>query len=320
MFNGAKRMTCIEVREILSDLIDVRNGEIPPEGASRLSQPEVRADAESHLAGCGDCRAELVVLEEIGGVFADFNVGELPAQHFAEYGSVVRKRIADEKIVPISATRKTSRFGWWKMAASASVAACCAFAVIRLYPKKPAKHPALAVIPKAKENTPIPLSMLSTPMSIYNDAHPAGIKRDWTFNPSQPKKMLDELRSNEGLYGYLILEEPPEKSPLLGVQLRTMRDVDQDLSKNHSMGLRVHDIVPDSVASEMGLMCNDMIVCINGMNVDTGSVDDAVRFLTVIHNLGDGAIITLHIVREDKSGVLYMQRRGVLGQPKAELE
>src|SRR5436853_3038300 len=66
MFNGAKRMTCVEVRDILSDLIDVRNGEIPPVGASRLSEPEVRADAESHLAGCAECRAELIVMEEVG--------------------------------------------------------------------------------------------------------------------------------------------------------------------------------------------------------------------------------------------------------------
>ena len=315
-------MTCIEVRDILSDLIDVRNGEIPPVGASRLSMPEVRADAESHLAGCCDCRAELVILEEVGAVFADFNVGEMPAQHFANYGEVVRARMAtqaERKIVPIRAGRRT---GWWKIGASAAVAACAVFGFMHFNPKTIKTRPTTAIASRSpKLDTRIPLFTQSTPVDVINVA--AGLpKRDWVFNPEQPKLVMEELNSNETRYGYLILGEKvaPTKSPLLGVLLKTTRDEDRDMSKKGQFGLKVFDIVPDSVANEMGLMKDDEIVCINGLNVNSGSVEDAVKFLEVIHNLNKGAVITVDVVRQDKAGVLYLQRRGVLGEPKAVFE
>ena len=322
MFNGAKRMTCIEVRDILSDLIDVRNGEIPPVGASRLSMPEVRADAESHLAGCTDCRAELIILEEVGNVFADFNVGEMPAQHFADYGQVVRARMAmqtERKIIPIRAGRQT---GWWKIGASAAVAACAVFGFMHFNPKTIKTRQNTAIASKSpKLDTRIPSFTQPTPMNVLNVAV-GQPKRDWIYNPEQPKLVMEELNNNETRYGYLILGEKvaPTQMPLLGVLLKTTRDEDRDMSRKGQFGLKVFDIVPDSVANEMGLLKDDEIVCINGMNVNSGSVEDAVKFLEVIHNLNKGAVITVDVVRQDKAGVLYTQRRGVLGEPKAVFE
>jgi len=327
MFNGAKRMTCTEVRDILSDLIDVRNGEIPPVGVSRLSEPEVRADAESHLASCADCRVELVILEEVGSVFSDFNVGELPTQHFANYGQVVRDRMAknDRKITPIRASFAKQ---WWRVAASTAAAACIAFAVMHFVPKK-AKSQVVTTIPpkivRPYKDTPIPLIPLNPTGNSINDGVNLvnqGFEPQVREQMHQSKVSLNELLEYEKKFGSVALTDTARgnEGPLLGAVIKTIRDQDRDLTKIGSLGLRVYDIVPDSVANEMGLMKGDTIVCINGLNVNSGGVEDAVKFITAIANLGKGAAVTIDIVREDRSGVLYIQRRGVLGQPKAVFE
>ena len=47
---GAMSMICSDVREMLSDLIDVRNGEMPHMGESRLAESDMRAQTKAHLA------------------------------------------------------------------------------------------------------------------------------------------------------------------------------------------------------------------------------------------------------------------------------
>ncbi|HLX62500.1 MAG TPA: PDZ domain-containing protein [Planctomycetota bacterium] len=318
MFYGAKVMTCGEVREILSDLIDVRNGEIPPAGASRLSEPEVRADAESHLAACSECRAELAILESVGDVFAEFSVGELPAQHFSDYGKLTRERMArkERKITPLHAPRR-----WWKAGASMAAAACLAFAVLHFMPKKgivkPPPEKQLATVSPRELKTG---DLVRTPFKVSNvwRAGTRGYNEAMEYDPAKPN-MLDKLQNDEGKSGYLFTGENVQagESPLLGVILRTTRDEDQDLSKRGSLGLRVYAVVPNSVAYELGVLRRDVIIGINGMSVDSGSAADAAKFWAALNSLGKGAAFTLDILREDRTGTLCIRRTGVLGQPKA---
>src|SRR3954463_9930349 len=87
-------LPCSDVRELLSDLIDARSGEIPHPDGTRLAEPGLRAAVELHVAACISCREELEDLQEVGSAFSEFSVGELPAQHFADYGQRVRERMA----------------------------------------------------------------------------------------------------------------------------------------------------------------------------------------------------------------------------------
>jgi len=64
-------LMCMEVRELLSDVIDARRGEIPHPEGTVLAQPGMKAAVELHLAGCGPCRDELAAMEAIGAVFAE---------------------------------------------------------------------------------------------------------------------------------------------------------------------------------------------------------------------------------------------------------
>ncbi|MEI6235600.1 MAG: PDZ domain-containing protein [Planctomycetota bacterium] len=318
-------MNCNDVRNILSDLIDVRNGEIPPVGVSLLAEPEVRANAESHLASCSDCRAELAALEDVGSVFGDFNVGELPAQHFSNYGQIIRDRIAksEPKIVQL---RPTGVSRWWKTGASFAAAACVAVMLMNYVPKagnkiKPERNS--AGIAKGTPNAVMPKIFAPSQMNIFPVAqtgNPSPSKA--TYDPAQPKVALDQLLLLEKKYGSVMVSDPiPEDGrPLFGAVIKTTRDEDRNIPKMGSLGLTVYDLVPDSVANEMGLMKNDTIIRINDVNLNSGGVEDAAKFISVVQNLGQGAVITIDLVRQDKSGILYIQRRGVLGQPKAVFE
>src|SRR5471030_3108316 len=90
-------LSCTDVRETLSDLIDTRRGEIPYPGGTRLAEPGMRSAVELHLAGCADCREDLHALEEIGLAYSEYSVGEPSAQMFADYPRIIRARLAKEK-------------------------------------------------------------------------------------------------------------------------------------------------------------------------------------------------------------------------------
>lgn len=318
-------MTCNETKELLSDLIDVRAGEMPGPGESRLAELGMRAETEAHLASCPECRGELAVLEAVGDVFADFNVGELPVQHFETYGQVVRARMNRGSIIQMP--RRSSRASrWMKFAGATAAAACLAFAVVRFMPAKSkqiALSPGTSVVIKSAPHTswtPIPSSNSETRfkvMSPINGVMPA--KQDFIFNPSEPKSIVDTLTNAELRDGYVVLKENPlpGANSLLGLALRTTRDKDRDLSNKDSLGLKIHDIEPDSVASEMGLRTNDLIVTLNGMKIDSGGVEDAIHFLAAVHHLGNGANVDIEFIRPDEFGMAFHVRKGVLGDPHA---
>lgn len=321
-------MTCQDVREVLSDLIDVRNGEIPLPGTSRLAENDMRAETEAHLAMCPACRSELNDLEMVGEVFAGFSVSELPPQHFENYGAKVRERMKRDNIIRMPV--RANRFGWWKMAASAAVAACAVFGVVRIYKHNPMAGKEISdnnTQPTAKPKSrpartnPAP-TQRETPLIWYppsNDAQFAGQRNDLLYNPSKPKPVVDTLTAQERKYGYIVMAENPPagQMPLLGVTLRTMRDMadgDVDLSKR-GLGLKIHSIQPGSVGYEMGLRTGDLLVTFNGEPIESGGAADAVKFLMAVHNAGKDADCTIHFLRRDEFGQAFFVRKGVLGDP-----
>src|SRR5476649_2620370 len=101
-------LSCMDVRETLSDLIDARRGEIPYPGGTRLAEPGMRSAVELHVASCTECREELHTMEEVGAAFAEFSVDEAPVQRFAEYPRIIRERLARENVASPVASKATA--------------------------------------------------------------------------------------------------------------------------------------------------------------------------------------------------------------------
>ena len=142
--------TCAEVRELLSDYLDVRRGEVPPPEASPLAVPGAREAVERHLAGCAACRAELGTLEEIGAVYAEFSVDEKPPQAFASFAAVARDRI---RRIPVPSEARSGRAvvvrstewrRWVTMVVTSAAAAMLTVAFLLPYLNKPRQAPAVA--------------------------------------------------------------------------------------------------------------------------------------------------------------------------------
>ena len=319
-------VTCVETRELLSDLIDVRRGEIPHPDGSRLSIPGMRAAVELHLAACPDCQNELRLMQEVGTAFAEFSVNEPPAQHFENYGGLIRARLARQE----AATRAGQAAGFrprrmrlvWFGAATLAAASLMLAALRALPPAaKPEATAAQPIDYSAQENvadvvpsTPPPSFPISRTPTALNVAFPNMAAQRFLHDPAQPAGM-QKLEEEEGRLGYLVLAEstPLGGAPLLGAYLRTTRDVDHVV--NDLGGLVVYDVAPDSTAANMGLRKGDRIVWVNNTDVANGGTEEAVKFLTGIIHLGAGQRVSLHVVRKVGSQYLYLKPlEGTLGR------
>jgi hypothetical protein len=142
--------TCAQVRELLSDYLDVRRGEVPPQEASPLALSGVRAAVEQHLTGCATCRAELDTFEQIGAVYAEFNVGEKPLQSFTSFAAVARDRAkpaqasAEARSGRAVAVRSAEWRRWVTMVATSAAAAVLTVAFLLPYLNKPRQAPSVA--------------------------------------------------------------------------------------------------------------------------------------------------------------------------------
>jgi predicted metalloprotease with PDZ domain len=164
-------------------------------------------------------------------------------------------------------------------------------------------------------------TLRANPENAYVAPNRDSVNRDWKFNWQNPTADLARLDNAEGQNGFLVLGErvQPNQETLLGLQLRTTRDEDRDLSKKELPGLKVFDVEFGSVAHEMGLMRGDLIVNVNGTNVDSGGASEAARILSGVLALGKGKLVTIDAVRKVGSQYLYIQVKGTLGEPKATL-
>jgi anti-sigma factor RsiW len=317
-------LPCSDVRELLSDLIEVRSGEIPHPDGTRLSEPGMRAAVELHVAACEACRNELLTIEEVGAAFSDFSVGEPPAQHFANYGQRVRARMARTEPGVISgayalrttdakpAAKRGRLLRFATFAVSTLAAACVALAVSTNFLN--VKTPNKVAEAKAKSKSRVVLAAKAPPqMRVLVPGGAQTVSQEFIHNPAEPK-LLQTLQDDEKRYGYFVFGEKTvgDDRPLLGAYLKTTRDVDHVVDEK--LGLMVYFVTPGSPAAAMGLQPNDIIVNINDMPINDGGAKDAVQFLSKIREEGAGKPVTLQIVRPIGPQHLFMEKSGVLGE------
>ncbi|MFH0938897.1 MAG: hypothetical protein V1899_06415 [Planctomycetota bacterium] len=321
-------LSCAETREFLSDVIDARRGEIPPPDATRLSESGMRATVELHLAGCVACRRELEAMEDIGAIYADFAVDEKSAQSFADYGQIVRVRMAGEqsKVISHPERRIFRRWGFWAaFAASGLVAASLTMLIRPIFHNTINRDTKIAMfdnsavaVSNAHEEKRPRKTIAQDPLApiIYNYSTQDGVQTASLHDPSDPTEMK-RVQQHEGCFGYLLFHEP-----LLGVFLKTTRSADRAVNEG-TPGLMVERVASGSPAQLMGLRKNDCIATLN-YNVDgkwreiriaNGSTEEAIKFLANVKKLGAGVPIMLHIIRPVATEFLFMRPvSGTLGE------
>lgn len=319
-------LSCSDVQEQLSDLLDVRRGELPHPDGTRLSEPGMRAAVELHLAACEACRAELKFIEETGAAFAEFAVAELPPQHFANYGQIVRDRMAGRpsKVIQFPQQKNKSSRRWMVAAASMAAAACLAFVVGRSIFNdaekrlKTSNTKEIAFV-RDEDGTKLPLLRgQNSPQRMVVQRPQDGIlqaREEVTVNPTDTRS-VDKLTADEGRYGYLVFGEKtaPGARPLLGVYLKTTRDVDRVQDTALPMGLMVWNVEPGSPAAMMGLRKGDYILRANDLNFESGSAEEAATFLAAVAGSETRDQIQLHVIRPQGSQYVYMKPMlGLLG-------
>ena len=313
-------LTCTEVRDLLSDVLDARRGEIPHPDGTALAESGLWPAIELHLAACESCREELFVLEEIGAAYAEFSVSEQPAQHFADYGPRVRARLHQNGAAE-GATRFGTfyrrRRGWLALGLSGLAAASVAIAIARSLDVRQASEQPLA----QNEFRPVALpaatggeltlrrSERNSPPRIHVGLPTKdGVQTVSLENPFEPNS-IQKLRQQEGRLGYLYFPVA-----LLGLSLKTTRGQDHPAGAD-PVGLKVDRVAPGSPAAAMDLRQGDCIVTLNDMAVRDGGTEEALKFLSNISEFGPGKEVSIDVVRPVGSQFLYMKRKyGVLGQ------
>jgi hypothetical protein len=284
----------------------------------------MRAAVELHVAACDSCREELRLLEEAGAAFAEFAVGEPPAQYFADYGRIVRARMAGGAAAASPKSRWRSRVSWGvTFGASALAAASLLLVLSRGLPVTEKEGlevaeapPALSAAQTVKRVELIPWTMpRNGPTTLRVMKGPQTEAQDVILNLAHPDSMK-QLETDEGRFGYLIMGEPtlPGQKPLLGVLLKTTRDEDKDVNKDERPGLMIYSVIPGTPAYAMGLKRGDYIVTANDMKVADGSAQDAASFLSSVVTAGADAPISLQILRPMSGGHMFMVKEGVLGK------
>jgi len=320
---------------VLSDLIDLRRGEFPHPDGTRLSEPAMRPAVQLHLAACVACRDELEVLESLGSVYAEFSVGEKPAQSFENYGAKVRARMAGEnvtesRVLPL----RGRRFSWVALVASGLAASLAVVVLSRNVGRIPTTSASNVALPAKTEMK----SPVSPPGSAGANVRVAAkeFKEKIPLNrglrvmmPRQtergvelvsrdmPMDQVNELPP-EGQVGFLVIGEQPNmlEPPLLGAYLKTTRDHDK-VEGQEPGGLMVYDVLSGSPAQLMGLKKNDYIVSMNQTDFNHGSREDALKFLSMVEQAGNGAPVTIMVVRPEGSQYCFMKPfNGVLGEYK----
>ncbi|MCW8133754.1 MAG: zf-HC2 domain-containing protein, partial [Planctomycetota bacterium] len=160
MNDEVKPLECAQVRDHLSDLLDLRRGETPPPGATPLSEPAYRTQVETHVNACPECRNELYTLGDLGRVFSEFDVGERPAQDFDGYAKAVRARLNGQgKIIalPGRALRPRERRsmgwrGWTGVGLTSAAAAVLAVSLLGYLKADGPRTEVAAAQPEASEN------------------------------------------------------------------------------------------------------------------------------------------------------------------------
>ena len=326
-------LECANVLPCLSDVIDIRRGEKPT--ATRADavltesiSAETFAAIEFHLTTCESCQAQLSELTEVGAAFAEFEVGAPAENHFAEYGKIIRARVAKEPGRILKGDFRPQVPIWrrsLKAVAATGLAASLAFVAMReMYPARTrievaANRENLPLIAAAKNNKePVKVAKIKEhvrapaptgpmPMELYMPVGQELVAQNFFKDVS--KARVSELPP-EGKVGYFVMGE----RSLLGAYLKTTRDTDP-VEGMEPRGLMVYSVVPNSPADAMGLRKDDYIVNINDVDVNHGGAEEALKFLSYLQKQGGGVAVTLLVVRREGTHWCFLKPlQGVLGE------
>lgn len=327
-------LSCSGAREHLSDLLDIRRGEMPAAAATPLADPLLRTRVEEHVDGCPDCRLELQALSEVGLAFADFRVGERPAQDFDGYAKAVRARISGGgKVIPLPGratvrAREIRAPGWRSLVGVAVSSAAAAVLAVTMLPHLLSGH-------KAKR-TPAPVaveSVVDTSGDRWTNMQPVpnpqapkfvdvGLSDQAQFimrgkaggnqtvqlgkNSGDTLKYLKQTVEREGMV--LFMERPPEgETQHLGAALAVSTD-EKANPEGCQKGLAVWDVMEGGPGYKAGLRKGMYILNINGVDFEKSTLPEAIKFINVLHQLKKDELVQVDYAQFD--GNDWVIRRG----------
>lgn len=334
---------CRTVQGLLSDLIDVRRGERPAPDISPLADPVFCATVERHLAGCQDCRSELEALEGVGAAYAEFAVGELPAEAFADYGRLVRERLA--RRAGLEPTRRAAVRSvpawpsWLTMVGSSAAAALLAAALTANYlsPRKPLpSDPNLTEVATATRSPPArgpeytrgtePTTSPARPPRTVTQSRSGPTRfalwtnngpQSMTFNPgaAEAGEVLRQLEQEMRRRGAVMLGELAQGEEanrgLLGLALQAQN---REAVPEAPDGLAVVAVLRGSPAAKAGLQPGDYILNFDDLAFGSSTPTEILKLFDALVKTGEGAQVTVDYARW--SGTHWILRRGttVLGE------
>jgi hypothetical protein len=318
-------LDCTQVREVLSDFLDMRSGSARPvPGQTPLTVPAFLASVEAHLGSCAACRSELEQYAHLGELFADYPIFELPPARYAEMAETARQ--AASKVAPASKADRVVRSSAFNILVPLFSAAAGVLLVLVLWsalstPR--ALQTANLVVEKtspaspAEANTKAPLPLVSEKEEDRPDlagwmegrprlefprkratlrmeaVQPAAVGETcrWDYDPSsaESKKIIEEIRELIGRHGSLTVTD---RDGLLGVRMLLTPQGEKMVE-----GLLVADVRRGSPADLAGLLPGDYLVAINERCIGVGTAEEAVKFLGVLQEAGAGAKVELTYAR-----------------------
>lgn len=312
---SSTEFTCPQAQELLSDLLDVRRGETPAQGATVLADPATRTRLEAHVDACAECTRALNDLSEVGAAFAEFSVGEKPAQDFADYATLIRERIVAEGgetrplfpelklVAPAPAPSPKRGPGWsaWLgMAATSAAAAAVMVGVLNWSPSK--------VEPGPVAERSEPVATIGSGYVPPGDIVPINPGRDsdvmpvgggMQLNSAEPKATNVQLKAELS---------NSELQRLLGIDLGVLAsEPDADSPK----GLTICRVFDGSPADAAGLRRGDRLTALNGFELGHTSDIEAKALLLGLMKIGKDNIAQLDYARP--SGTvkgMWMLKRG----------
>lgn len=329
-------MTCAEVLPLLADWPDVLRGEIPPAGVSPLAESACREGVEAHLSVCAACRAEVRELSEVGLAFAEFDVGERPAQDFERYAQAVRARMSsDEKVIPLprrgsAPGRERQAPGWlsWLGLTGASAAAAV-LAVMASAQFFPAAQRAPLVIQQESaaevaqgegsklfaDLKPLPRQqpfrqLSANPVETVTFGLRSQAVGEQVVNlgrdAADTVKYLNQTLEREGTV--LFLEKTAGDAPQrLGALLAVSKD-EKANPEGCQNGLAVFDVLPGGPAYLAGVRKGHYIIAINGLRFEKSTLPEAIKFINALHQLDQGE--TIQVDYAEFIGSDWVIRRG----------
>lgn len=303
-------LECSQVREHLSDLLDIRRGETPPPGATPLAKPAYRVRVETHVNACPDCRNELYTLGDLGRVFSEFDVGERPAQDFDGYAKAVRARLNGQGTIialPGRALRSRERrsMGWKGWVGVGVTSAAAAMLSVALLGYLKADAPKKDAVPISNEVAENPVHEWKDPIVADTGYRPIDLSagsQEVTFglkgasgsdqtvqigrDSADTLKYLNQTVQREGMVGFW--EHPSaDETQRMGAAMAVSTE-EKANPEGCQKGLAVLDVMKGSPAAKAGLRKGCYVLAINGLSFEKSTLPEAIKYINALNSMSVG--------------------------------